>query len=209
MISRFPVAIASALTLLAGAPPVVSGQAAVPAPWGLFSVRYDTRTSDFIYAAYGYGHAFAMVGALQNPRSGYTELLGAVGRTFAVGGGPTQSVAIGAARASDAWYSQLYYLPALRYGPVWIRATSELYVPLGRTGTLQFAVSPLSAAVSVARFVDAGVAVDLSAERGAKTGGAVGPEVRLALPKAVLGVDAQRVLDERASRLRVFFTTTF
>jgi hypothetical protein len=207
MISRVRIAVASVLALTA--PSVVRSQEAEAASWALFSVRYDTRTSDFIYAAYGYGHAFAMVGALQNPRSGYTELLGAVGSTFAIGDGPTQSVAIGAAHASDSWYAQLYYLPSLRRGPVWIRATSELYLPLSRTGTLQFSVSPLSATVPIFSSVDGGVAMDVSASRGARTSIAIGPELRLALPKAVLGTDIQKVLNERATRLRIFFTTTF
>ena len=207
MISRVRIAVVSVLALTA--PSVARSQEAEAAPWALFSVRYDTRTSDFIYAAYGYGHAFAMVGALQNPRSGYTELLGAVGSTFAIGSGPTQSVAIGAARASDSWYAQLYYLPSLHRGPVWIRATSELYLPLSRTGTLQFSVSPLSTTVPIFSSVDGGVAMDVSASRGARTSIAIGPELRLALPKAVLGTDIQKVLNERATRLRIFFTTTF
>ena len=207
MISRVRIAVVSVLALTA--PSAARGQEAEAAPWALFSVRYDTRTSDFIYAAYGYGHAFAMVGALQNPRSGYTELLGAVGSTFAIGSGPTQSVAIGAARASDSWYAQLYYLPSLHRGPVWIRATSELYLPLSRTGTLQFSVSPLSATVPIFSVIEAGVAMDVSASRGARTSSAIGPELRLTLPKAVLGTDIQKVLNERATRLRIFFTTTF
>jgi hypothetical protein len=207
MISRVRIAVVSVLALTA--PSVARSQEAEAAPWALFSVRYDTRTSDFIYAAYGYGHAFAMVGALQNPRSGYTELLGAVGSTFAIRDGPTQSVAIGAARASDSWYAQLYYLPSLHRGPVWIRATSELYLPLSRTGTLQFSVSPLSATVPIFSSLDGGVAMDVSASRGARTSSAIGPELRLTLPKAVLGTDIQKVLNERATRFRIFFTTTF
>jgi hypothetical protein len=214
MILRVRIAVISVLALTAPSlarsqEAEAASQEAEAAPWALFSVRYDTRTSDFIYAAYGYGHAFAMVGALQNPRSGYTELLGAVGSTFAIGDGPTQSVALGAARASDSWYAQLYYLPSLHRGPLWIRATSELYLPLSRAGTLQFCVSPLSATVPILSVVEAGVAMDVSASRGARTSSAIGPELRVALPKAVLGTDVQKVLDERATRLRVFFTTTF
>src|SRR4051812_14916279 len=60
-------------------------------PWGLFSARYDTHTSDFIYALYGYGRSFAMVGTLQNPRSGWTELVGAFGHTFTFGDWPSHA----------------------------------------------------------------------------------------------------------------------
>lgn len=192
-----------------GAPGVARSQAVAPQPWSLFSVRYDTRASDFIYAAYGYGRTFGMVGVLHNPRSGYSELLGAVGRTFRIGGGPAQSAALGVARASEGWYAQVYFLPAAHRGPSWVRATSELYVPLGRAGVTQLSLSPLSATVSVSRLLEVGVATDISVSQGARPSTALGPEVRLALPKAVLGADIQRLLEERGSRLRVYFTTAF
>ncbi len=194
------------LVLLFAVPAVASSQSK---PWSLFSVRFDTRTSDFIYAVYGYGNTFAMVGVLDNPRSGWNELLTAVGRTFAFGKGPTQSAAIGAARASDGWYAQVYYLPVAYCGVVRLRATSELDLPLNRKGTTQFSLSPISATVPFAKGVEAGAAMDLGAARSDATSFALGPELRVSLPSAVLGVDAQQVLGSRANRLRVFFTTAF
>jgi hypothetical protein len=191
------------------APKVVESQTAEPAPWGLFSVRFDTRTSDFIYAVYGYGHTFGMVGTLDNPRSGWTELLAAVGRTFVFGNGPTQTAAVGAARASDGWYAQLYYLPTIRPGNLRFRATSEWDFPLNRSGTTQFSVSPLSATVALSELVEAGVAMDVSAAQGESTSAALGPEIRVTIPNAVVGADAQQILGSRANRLRVFFTTSF
>jgi hypothetical protein len=191
------------------APKVVESQTAEPAPWGLFSVRFDTRTSDFIYAVYGYGHTFAMVGTLDNPRSGWTELLGAVGRTFAFGNGPTQTAAIGAARASDGWYAQVYYLPTIRRSKLRFRATSEWDFPFNRSGTTQFSLSPVSATVAVSKLVEAGVAMDVSAAQGESTSAALGPEIRVTIPNAVVGADAQQMLGSRANRLRVFFTTSF
>jgi len=199
------------LGLLALAAPTFSSaqDTASPTAWGLFSVRFDTRTSHFIYAAYGYGHGFAMVGALQNPRSGYTELLAAGGRTFAFGKGPSQTIALGAARADDLWYGQLYFLPVAHPGAFWVRATTEWYFPISRGGALQFAVSPVSVTIPVRQFVQAGLSLDLAASRGEKTSTAIGPEVRIALPKAVLGTDLQQVVNSSAKRLRVFFTTAF
>ena len=150
-----------------------------------------------------------MVGALENPRSGWTELLTAVGRTFAFGKGPTQSAAIGAARASDGWYAQVYFLPAVYSGVIRLRATSELDLPLNRKGTTQFSLSPISATVPFAKRFEAGAAMDLGAASGDATTFALGPELRVSLPSAVLGVDAQQLLGDRANRLRVFFTTSF
>jgi hypothetical protein len=194
------------LVISLAAPTVASSQTSA---WSLFSVRFDTRTSDFIYAVYGYGHTFGMVGALDNPRSGWTELLGALGRTFSFGKGPTQSAAIGAARASDGWYSQLYYLPAIYTGKLRLRATSELDFPLNRRGTTQFSLSPVSATLAFSKFLEAGAAMDLGMASGDATTAALGPELRFSLPSAVLGADAQQVLGSRDTRLRVFFSTAF
>lgn len=197
-----------AFLALAAAPSPGAAQSAAPAAWGLFSARYDTRTSDFIYAVYGYGRLFGMVGALDNPRSGYTELLAAAGLNFSIAGGPTQSLAVGGARVGDAWYGQVYYLPAAHAGRMWFRATAELYLPMRGTHSTQFALSPVSATIAFGRWVEAGAALDLSSASGEKTVTALGPELRLALPKATLGMDLQRSLDGGSGRARVFFTTT-
>ena len=179
------------------------------ASWGLFSARYDTRTSDFIYAVYGYGHSFAMVGTLQNPRSGWTELVAAAGRTFTIGSEPPHSIAWGIARAADGWYAQMYYVPTIALGPAWLRATAEWDVPVDRQGVMQFAFSPLSLTLPTVPFVETGVSMDLYAARGARTGVAAGPEVRVSIPGAVIGADLQRMTDGTTSRLRLFFTTQF
>src|SRR3954468_21573345 len=135
---------ALASAALFGFPITACCQSTPAAPWGFFSLRYDTRTSDFIYAGYGYGNTFAMVGLLDNPRSGYTELLGGLGRRFSIANGPTQFAAIAAARATEGWYAQLYVLPTVHLSRAWIRATSEAYVPLSNSGTPQFALSPIA-----------------------------------------------------------------
>jgi hypothetical protein len=195
---------------LVGAPRAALAQSLPhPAPWGLFTVRYDTHTSDFIYAVYGYGRTFAMVGALDNPRSGYTELLGAVGRNFAFGNGPTHSLALGAARTSGVWYGQLYYLPSVRVGALAVRATAEWDVPASAGGVMQFALSPLSATLVTARGIEVGGAMDLAAAHRDRTSIAAGPEIRMPLPNAVIGVDLQRFVGGQASRFRAFFTTQF
>lgn len=187
--------------------PALRGQSTTP--WSLISVRFDTRTSDFIYAAYGLGDTFALTGVLHNPRSDYSELLVGAGRRFAIANWPRQFAAIAAARASDGWYAQLYVLPAAHRGPVWVRATSETYIPLDRSGTPQFALSPISSTISVGKYVEGGISVDWAVARDAAPSTAIGPELRVAIPNAVLGMDAQQVLDARIPRLRIFFTGAF
>ena len=190
--------------------PARAARAQTQAPaWGLFTVRYDTRTSDFIYALYGYGATFAMAGALHNPRTDWSELLGAVGRMFTDGSGNSHAVAAGIAQTAHLWYGQVYYVPAVRAGFVNVRATAELDYPISRGGVTQFALSPISATVRAIGPIEIGPAGDLAAARGDRTSVALGPEVRFALPHATLGLDGERMTDGSASRLRLFFTTQF
>ena len=199
------------LTAASAAPGVLTAQSAQPgrATWGLFSLRVDTRTSDFIYAVYGYGNSFAMMGVLHNPRSGYGEVLGAVGRRFTLGGGPTQFTAIAIAHATESWYAQVYYLPAVHLAPLWLRTTAELYLPLQRAGVVQFDLSPATATVVIAHRFEAGLALDLATAQHAALSTALGPEVRVPLPNGVIGADLEKLLDGSGGRLRLFFINSF
>jgi hypothetical protein len=197
------------LLCLAGASRLTHGQRPSPAAWNLFSARYDTRTSDFIYAAYGYGDMFAMAGVLHNPRSDYSEVLLAAGRRFTVAGGPTQFAAAGMARAGDAWYAQLYFLPTLHRGAWWLRATSEFYLPVGATGTPQFALSPAAITFELVRRIEAGMSADVALARQAIPSTTVGPQLRFALPQATFAIDVHRGFGGQASRLRLSFLSAF
>jgi hypothetical protein len=149
-----------------------------------------------------------MVAVLHNPRTDYSEVLGGIGRNFTMAG-QSQALALAVSRATESWYAQLYYLPSIRARGLSVRATTELYVPLERGGAAQFAFSPLSATVGVSDRVEAGIATDFAAARGSASSVAVGPEVRLAIPKATLGADLQRTVNGKGSRLRLFFLTSF
>lgn len=200
------------VALLAGAflsitASAVSAQAA-PAVWGFFNARYDTQTSNFIYAGYGYGRLFGFGGVLANPRSGYTEVVGGAGATF--GGSRFSSlVGVAAAKASEAWYAQLYYLPTVRVGRSTTRATLEWYFPLEDPGVRQFAVTPLSITMPLAPRVEAGVAGELAAAQGAQSSVWVGPELRLNIPRATIGVDAFASVAKADNRFRAFFNVSF
>ncbi len=200
---------AAALLLALGLAPAAMTAQAASSTWGLFSARFDTRTSDFIYAVYGHGDTFGMMAVLHNPRSGYGEVLGAVGRRFRIGGGPTQFTAVGVAHATEAWYAQVYYLPAVHIGAAWLRATSELYLPLERAGTIQFALSPATVTYRIAPRIEAGIALDLSAAQDAALSTAIGPEIRLSLPTGYIGTDVEQVIGGSGGRLRLFLLTAF
>lgn len=182
------------------------GQAAAPV-WGFFNARWDSQTSSFIYAGYGYGRLFGFGGVLANPRSGYTEVVGGAGATF--GGGKFSSlVGLAGAKATEAWYAQLYYLPTVMIGPATLRATLEWYFPLEDAGIRQFAITPVSVTVPMGRRLEGGVAGELAAAQGFASSVWVGPELRLRIPRATIGVNAFAGLGE-AGRGRAFFNTSF
>jgi len=195
------------LCLLLMFPAVEARAQAKAAPWALFTARYDTRTSDFIYALYGYGSTFGMVGALHNPRTDWSEVLGAVGRIFTDAAGNSHTVATGVAQTARLWYGQVYYAPSVRVGFANVRATAELDYPISRGGVTQFALSPISGTIRSVGSVELGLAMDLSAARGDRPAVAIGPELRLPLPRATLGVDAERMTNGTGDRVRVFFMT--
>ena len=179
-----------------------------PATWGFFNARYDTETSSFIYAGYGYGRLFGFWGVLANPRSGYTEVVGGTGATF--GGGRFSSlVGVAGAKASEAWYAQLYYLPTVKVGRTTTRATLEWYFPLEDTGLRQFAITPVSITTPLGRRLEGGVAGELAAAEGFATSAWAGPELRLNIPRAVVGVNAFAGLTGEGSRMRAFLNASF
>ncbi len=188
---------------------VLSAQEA-PAVWGFFNARYDTRTSNFIYAGYGYGRYFAFGGVLANPRSGYYETLGGVGTTFALTRRTDHLVGLAAAQAPESRYAQLYYLPTVRLGRLTGRATLEWYFPQEDAGVRQFGVSPASITIPIARRIELGAAMELAAATGATTSVELGPEVRIAIPRATLGFDAFATVSEGdGRRVRAFLNASF
>jgi hypothetical protein len=186
-----------------------TAQAKPAEPWSLVNVRYDTESSAFVYAVYGHQNVFAMVGLLDNSRTAYTELLGGLGTRFSTSSTTLHYVAVAAAKATDAWYAQVYWLPSARVGAVTTRATVEWYASLERAGVAQLYVTPLSSTLRLTRQLEAGAAFDLAAARGTRTSLSLGPELRLSIPRAVLGADVFNQLTEGGTRFRMFFVAAF
>jgi hypothetical protein len=82
-------------------------------------------------------------------------------------------------------------------------------MPLEHSGTMQFSFSPLATTLALSRIVEAGVAADLAFANDSKADVAIGPEIRVAIPKATAGLDIQKVIAGKGSRLRIFFLTSF
>src|SRR5436190_16418026 len=99
--------VAAILTLFATA---ARGQESA-GTWGFVSAQYNTRSSAYIYTGYGWRGAFAMAGVVNNPRSGYAELLAGVGGVFKTGPEAEHWLAFATARTADVSFAQIYWLP--------------------------------------------------------------------------------------------------
>ncbi len=196
------------LALLGGAPkPAVAQERSTT--WGFVSARYDTRSSDYIYSGYGWRRGFGLAGVLHNPRTGDAEIVAGLGATFMPWKGSEHWLAFAVAHASEGRIAKVYWLPTIRTGVVTSRATVTWATPLNDNGVSRLSISPLSITAPFSRRVAAGVAVDVSAKEGARSSAGVGPELRIKLPGAGVGVDVLRDVTSAGWRLRVFFASAF
>lgn len=173
--------------------------------WGFVTVRYDTKSPASIYSGYGWHRAFAMGGVAHNPRTGYAELVGGVG---AVVGTRTSEhwIAVATGGTGAGSFRQVYWLPTVRMRGLTTRAQVKWTMA---SGPQKLSISPLSMTMPLGRRVSGGVVADVSAVEHASTRIGTGLELRLKLPRAVVGVDALGAVKGDASRVRLFFTSLF
>ena len=198
-------AIGAMLTLHA---PAASGQRSA-GTWGFVNARYDTRSSAYIYTGYGWRRVFAMAGVVNNPRTGYAELVGGAGAVFKTGADAEHWLAFATAGAGSNSFAQIYWLPKVRTGAVTSRATVKWRIPYRGTEAQKLSVSPLSMTMPLGGRLAGGVAMDVAAAEGARTDIGAGPELRLKLPGAALGVDALRDVNGKGTGVRLFFASMF
>jgi len=119
--------------------------------------RYASASASVIYAARGLGPIGGFVAMIQNPKTQYRELIAG---TFTQLNWNRQSVlvAIAYADASESQYLQMYLAPSIAAGRMALSGTLEWYEPLGRMGTRQFDVNPLSPRVRLSNRLWAGAA---------------------------------------------------
>lgn len=176
--------------------------------WGFVSARYSTGSSA-LFGGYGYGPAFGVAGMIINPRSGYTELIGGAGLRFSLGRASSHTAAIAAARATDASYAQLYYLPSITFGRITTELTLLAYMPNGPHGTKQFYVNPASVLVALPGGVSIGASYRLGMEENIGTRQGAGPTIQMAVPKGALTVDLLRGMQAFKDEARVSFRAFF
>jgi len=198
-------AIGALLTLHA---PAARGQSSA-GTWGFVNARYDTRSSAYIYTGYGWRRAFAMAGVVNNPRTGYAELVGGVGAVLKTGADAEHWLAVATAGAGDLSAAQIYWLPKVRTGAVTSRATIKWKIPYRGTQPQKLSVSPLSMTMPLGGRLAGGVAMEVAATEGARTDIGTGLELRLKLPGAAVGVDALRDVNGKGSGVRLSFASMF
>jgi hypothetical protein len=188
--------------------PAARGQGSA-GTWGFVNARYDTRSSAYIYTGYGWRRVFAMAGVVNNPRTGYAELVGGAGAVFRTGVDAEHWLAFATAGAGSRSFAQIYWLPKVRTGAVTSRATVKWKIPYRGTEPQKLSVSPLSMTVPLGGRLAGGMAMDVAAAQGTRTDIGAGPELRLKLPGAALGVNALRDVTAKSSGVRLFFAAVF
>ncbi len=186
------------LSLLAAA---AAGQE--PRAPGFVLARYASRTALGFYAGYSVGPALAVVGMIQNPRTQYREAIVGVGTRLAATGGLDVVGTVAAANTTDGWFTQVYLLPSWHLGPVAAAATLEYYLPLGRSGVRELDVSPATFVVALTRDLGAGATWVLSAPAGGPRHQALGPAIKLGIPRGAVRLDLLRGFGGGASEVRV------
>lgn len=201
------------ITLFAGAILTLHASAAqaqeAAGTWGFVNAQYNTRSSAYIYTGYGWRGAFAMAGVVNNPRSGYAELLGGVGGVFKTGADAEHWLAVATTRAGAVSFAQIYWLPRVHVGAVTSRATVKWRIPYAASEAQKLSISPLSMTVPFGRRLAGGVAVEVTAAERARTNIGTGLEVRLRLPGAAIGVDGLRDVTGSGTSARLFFASMF
>ena len=151
--------------------------------------RYASHTSLALYASYGDGNTLLVAGMIQNPRSGYHEIDGALGRVVNLGPNFSNVVAVGVVSASDSWYAPMYWLPSFTAGRLHLNGSLEYYEPLQHQGARQLDVNPLTAMVRTVGPLQIGAAYLLYAQVASVPTHEWGPAARLPVPNGTVQLE--------------------
>ena len=195
-------ALLGALVLAAGP---IDGQAIVGPHANFLYFRFATHTSLAMYAAYGEGNNLLVAGMIQNPRSGYHEIDGAVGRVVNVGSHFSAVLAVGVTSASDSWYAPVYLLPTVNFGRVTLNGSLEYYQPLQHVGARQFDLTPLTLMARTVGHFEVGGAYLLYTQVASVPTWEAGPAARMAIPNGTVQLEWMLRPRSGATDLRLTF----
>jgi predicted dipeptidase len=170
------------------------------------NARLSSARSSALYAAYSFGAAGVFFGVVQNPRSGYRELIGGVVARL-TSGRQGVSFALGWADAPGEEYVQVYAMPSLSAGRWSVAGSFELYEPWRGAGTRQFYVDPLTVLRRLGRRWEVGASYTLSVETGGDPQHRAGPAAQLALGGGSL--KAELLFGSSSSDVRLGYQTAF
>jgi hypothetical protein len=170
--------------------------------------RYATVSSSSLYAAYSLGAVAVVFGMVNNPRSGYHELIGGL-VTRISSGKQGINVAVAAADASDGRYLQTYLVPSLTLARLSLSSTIEWYEPLGQSGVRQLDVNPISALIALDRRIGIGGAYTASLAEDSRSRQRIGPALRVAILGVYLSGEILRNLRRSAPEVRLGMQASF
>ena len=170
--------------------------------------RWASRNASALYAGYGWGSAGVFFAMVENPRTGYREVIGGAMSRLARGG-QSLTVGLAAADASDSDYLQLYLVPSLSHGAWSLEGTLETYEPLQSAGIRQLELNPLTLLRRVGRRAGVGASYVLSLAPGAAARHRGGPALRVEVPRGALQLELLAGLQNAKDELRIGFQASF
>jgi hypothetical protein len=178
-------------------------------PLNFVFARFASRSSHTLYAGYGIGRGVVIAGMVQNPRTGYREIIAGAGVQVFPSRRNGTTIVLAGADATESAYLQLYVVPSLTLGSVSVTGTVEAYQPLERSGSRQLGINPVTAVVRLQRRLSAGATYLLSAAEGEPLQQAAGPAIKVLFPKGSVTLDLVRRIARFRSEVRLSFQTRF
>jgi hypothetical protein len=175
---------------------------------GFVFARYASASSSVLYAGQGWGGAGVFFGAVENPDSGYRELI-AGAMTRLVRGDLALLVGLAFADVTEGEYLQLYVAPSFARGAWSADATIEWYEPLEAASYRQLGVNPLM----VLRRIDPRWSVGFSSVGAVGDGDPpslrAGAALERSLPKGVLQLELLAGVAQARDEVRLGFKASF
>jgi hypothetical protein len=209
----FRIAVIPALVAAMATPALHAGEpAADGAPLfdtgGFVFARWASASSSVLYAGQGWGRAGVFFGALQNPDSGYRELI-AGAMTRLVRDDLALLVGLAFAEVTEGDYLQLYLAPSFARGGWSADATVEWYEPLESASYRQLGVNPLM----VLRRIDPRWQVGVSSVGAVGDGDPpslrAGAVIERSLPKGLLQLELLAGFAHAEDEVRLGFKASF
>lgn len=170
--------------------------------------RLSTAHSSALYGGYSLGAWGPFVGVVRNPGNGYHEwIAGAVTRLAWREQGV--NVALAFADAADGRYAQIYLVPGLKAKSLSFSGTIELYEPLGRAGTRQLYLDPVTVLRRMGPRWEVGASYALGASAGEASRHRAGPAFQVAVGGGSLRVELLHEFGRSSTDLRAVYQSSF